>query len=77
MSEWIVSSEDLGCDGSYFSYCEVIRCSNCRWFTDRTKAIGTGSHGEVIEYCVCIMNNQIMPENGYCSKARWRDENND
>lgn len=30
MSEWIVSDKDLGCDGAYFSYEEVIRCENCK-----------------------------------------------
>lgn len=30
--EWIVSSEDLGCDGAYFSYTEIIRCKDCVWY---------------------------------------------
>lgn len=29
--EWIVSEEDLGCDGAYFSHDEVVRCKDCRW----------------------------------------------
>lgn len=27
--EWIISEEDLGCDGAYFSYDEVVRCKDC------------------------------------------------
>lgn len=30
--EWVVSSEDLGCDGAYFSYTEVVRCRDCKYF---------------------------------------------
>ena len=30
--EWIISEEDLGCDGAYFSYEEVVRCKNCKFF---------------------------------------------
>lgn len=27
--EWIVSDVDLGCDGAYFSYTEIVRCKDC------------------------------------------------
>ena len=27
--EWIISEEDLGCDGAYLSYDEVVRCKDC------------------------------------------------
>lgn len=29
MAEWVVSDEDLGCDGAYFSYKEIVRCKDC------------------------------------------------
>ena len=32
MSEWIISDEDLGCDGAYLSYQQIVRCKDCRWF---------------------------------------------
>lgn len=32
MSEWIVSDADLGCDGAYFSYTELIRCKDCEYY---------------------------------------------
>ena len=28
--EWIVPDEDLGCDGAYYSYTEVVRCKDCK-----------------------------------------------
>lgn len=53
---------------------EVIRCCDCRWFSDRTKAVSTGPNGEDIEWCVCWIHDDIMPENGYCSKAERSNE---
>ena len=29
--EWIVPDADLGCDGAYFDYQELVRCRECRW----------------------------------------------
>lgn len=28
--EWVVSEEDLGCDGAYLSCSEVVRCKDCK-----------------------------------------------
>ena len=30
--EWIVPDADLGCDGAYFDYQELVRCKECRWW---------------------------------------------
>lgn len=33
MSEWIISDEDLGCDGAYLSYQQIVRCKDCKhWY---------------------------------------------
>lgn len=32
MTEWVVSDEDLGCDGAYFSYKEIVRCKDCEYY---------------------------------------------
>ena len=29
--EWIVPDADLGCDGAYFDYQELVRCRECRY----------------------------------------------
>lgn len=29
MREWIVPEKDIGCDGAYYDYQEVIRCKDC------------------------------------------------
>lgn len=31
MKEWIVSEKDLGCDGEYMSYEEIVRCKDCKF----------------------------------------------
>ena len=31
--EWIVPDADLGCDGAYFDYQELVRCKECIHFT--------------------------------------------
>ena len=30
--EWIVPDADLGCDGAYFDYQELVRCWECKYF---------------------------------------------
>lgn len=30
--EWIVPDADIGCDGAYFDYQELVRCRDCRWW---------------------------------------------
>lgn len=27
--EWIIPDADLGCDGAYFDYQELVRCKDC------------------------------------------------
>lgn len=31
--EWIVPDADLGCDGAYFNYQELVRCKDCKWYS--------------------------------------------
>lgn len=30
--EWIVPDEDLGVDGAYFDYQELVRCKDCKHY---------------------------------------------
>ena len=32
MREWIVPDEDIGVDGAYYGYQELLRCKDCKWF---------------------------------------------
>ena len=31
MKEWIVPDNDIGVDGAYFDYQELLRCKDCKW----------------------------------------------
>ena len=35
MREWIVPDEDMGCDGEYYNYQELIRCKDCVFKQDK------------------------------------------
>lgn len=59
--EYIISEEDLGCDGAYFSYEELIRCKVC---------INN-------EYGFCCLHEFITQDLGYCHFAEKREVNNE
>ena len=35
MREWVVPDEDMGCDGEYYNYQELIRCKDCVFKQDK------------------------------------------
>lgn len=35
--EWIVPDADLGCDGAYFDYQELVRCGECKYHLPETE----------------------------------------
>ena len=63
MKEWVISEEDLGCDGAYLSYDEVIRCKDCR------KGIQTKNH----LLCVNGVVAEMKKPDDYCSCAERRE----
>ena len=40
MSEWIVSEEELGVDGAYYSGKELVRCKECNHFKRDISCVG-------------------------------------
>lgn len=32
MREWIVPDEDIGVDGAYYGYQELLRCKDCKYY---------------------------------------------
>ena len=69
MKEWIVPDEDIGVDGAYFGYVELIRCKDCkRWNTilDSSKA----------EYGLCQARSQLetTSRDHYCGSAERGEE---
>ena len=66
MTEWVVSDEDLGCDGAYFSYKEIVRCKDCKYYNRQhhyCEGIGNwfGYEGE-------------WSDNGFCYKGERRED---
>ena len=60
MSDWIVPHEDMGCDGAYLGYEELIRCKEC----GNTETDGLGAI-----YCK-QWDRLEMPEDGFCAWAK-------
>lgn len=62
--EWIVPDADLGCDGAYFDYQELVRCKDCINYT-RGKD----------EYGSCFENPmKLWRDTDYCSWAERRTD---
>ena len=63
--EWIVSEEDLGCDGAYFSYKEVVRCKDCKFMEIEPSG----------KYWVarCPIRKQILNPRGFCESGERRE----
>jgi len=57
--EWIISEEDLGCDGAYYSHEEIVRCKDCRYYNGEYK------------YCD---NDIFVKPNGYCSYGKRKED---
>ena len=64
--EWVVSEEDIGCDGSYLSYDRVVRCKDCKYALD-------DDADPARFWCSYKWPANMVPGNGYC----FRGERND
>lgn len=62
--EFIVPAEDIGVDGAYFGYTELIRCKECKHF--RVYEIKDVTFSLCIREC---MNAISMESDDYCSRA--------
>ena len=71
--EWIVPDADLGCDGAYFGYKELVRCRECVYYKDAEFNVFT-SHDK---WCTYVMNSSYYREpDEYCSKGERREDGN-
>jgi len=60
MREWIVPDNDIGVDGAYFDYQELLRCKDCKWY-----------YGD---YCGGFGDGAFTPEDGFCHNAERKDK---
>lgn len=65
MSEWIVPDEDIGCDGAYFDYDEVLRCKDCQHYKPFL-------HKKNRKYCFKF--DHVTTANDFCSFAERKED---
>ena len=63
--EFIVPVDDIGVDGAYFGYTELIRCKDCKFWRK--------SYFESVIGMVCNKTRYIMKPDDYCSMARAKE----
>lgn len=70
--EWIVSEEDLGCDGAYLSHDEVVRCKDCVY----CKRFNDVYQLPKLDMLICRHNcdEDEVTENDYCSWGERRED---
>ena len=62
MAEWILTDKDIGMDGAYYDYPELIRCKDCKYW-------GQDGYREGCKYATCVMT-----EDDYCSWAERKED---
>ena len=67
--EWIISEEDLGVDGEYFSHEEIIRCKDCKYWGG-SKYSNSHETDFVCEY----WESDGLMWNDYCSFGKRRED---
>lgn len=79
MREWIVPDEDIGVDGAYFDYRELLRCKDCKYFElNYFEKLDAISIPVIVAHEICTRwggGCKTLPD-GYCFMAE-RKENND
>lgn len=60
---WIVPEEDLGCDGEYFSYTQIIRCRDCKHYLKETDN----------RFALCELTIRRAKADGFCAWAERKD----
>lgn len=66
--EWIISESDLGCDGSYLSYDEIIRCKDCKWYSQFTSMTG-----KLLSEGRCEYHSTYFAEDDFCSRGERKN----
>lgn len=66
--EWVVSEEDIGCDGSYLSHDRVVRCRDCKYWlgSDEMCLLRTAR-------LLAYEKHEALKEDGFCSSGERKD----
>lgn len=71
--EWIVPDADIGCDGAYFGYQELVRCRDCKYsdtFSDECEPT------EFPLKCLSIRYGGVYPD-WFCEHGQRREDGAD
>lgn len=72
--EWVISEEDLGCDGAYLSHNEVIRCKDCiHRFESMEMITKDGNTVQLGHYCKAT--GQFVNDDDFCAWGERRTDN--
>lgn len=63
MREWIVSEEELGVDGAYYSGKELVRCKDCKYYWKNHK------DGDSVPVCLASPS-----DDAFCSDGERKDD---
>ena len=64
--EWIVPDADLGCDGAYFDYQELVRCGECKYWSEVDTSDGL-RYGQCDYPHSAIRGNCFIRESWFCA----------
>lgn len=64
--EWIVPDADLGCDGAYFDYQELVRCGECKHWS-QTDTMNGKRYGQCLYPHTVVRSNCFVQESFYCA----------
>ena len=70
MREWIVNDEDLGCDGAYFSYAEIVRCKDCKYYWKNNSKYKSNME-DLDDLMMCLASPK---DEAFCSEGERRQE---
>lgn len=77
MREWIVSEEELGVDGAYYSGKELVRCKDCKY--SYTELLNVSGHNQgylenrLIRFCKYELPTLIVADIHFCSCGERKD----
>lgn len=69
MREWIVSEEELGVDGAYYSGKELVRCKDCKYYWKNSKYKSNMEDMEDVAMCLASPS-----DDAFCSDGERKDD---
>ena len=65
--EWIVPDADLGCDGAYFDYQELVRCGECKYWSEPVDEVDGKLYGQCERPITAINHHSLVSSKWFCA----------